>query len=74
MNNQNPNTLGIFPNNCRCSGEIRELQRKINNIENRINRLENRVFGNNWNNFGPFNPPTMMGHDSREYTNGNYIL
>ena len=74
MNNQNPNTFGMFQNNCRCSGEIRELQRKIINLENRINRLENRVFGNNWNGFGPFSPPSMMGQDSREYTSGNYIL
>ena len=70
MNNQMPNNLGMWNNTCRCSGEIREIQRRIINIENRLNRLENAVFGNAWGNWNTFNNP----NDSREYTTGNYIL
>lgn len=71
MNNQMPNNFGMFTNNCRCVGEIREIQRRIINIENRLNRLENTVYNNNW---GSFNSPSMMNTESREYTTGNYIL
>lgn len=70
MNNQMPNNLGMWNNTCRCSGEIREIQRRIINIENRINRLENAVFGNTWGPWNNFNNP----NDSREYTTENYIL
>ena len=34
MNNQMPNNLGMWNNTCRCSGEIREIQRRIITIEN----------------------------------------
>ena len=74
MNNQMPNNLGMWNNNCRCAGEIREIQRRIVNIENKINRLENAVFANNWEPWRPFNNPQMMGNEPREYTTGNYIL
>lgn len=74
MNNQMPGNFGMWNNNCRCMGEIREIQRRIINIENRVNRLENTVFGNNWGNWGTFNNPQMTGNETREYTTGNYIL
>lgn len=74
MNNQIPNSFGPFNNNCRCRGDIIDLQRRFNQLENRVSRLENRVFGNNWGNFGGFNSPSMMNTETREYTTGNYIL
>ena len=73
MNNQMPG-FGMINNNCRCMGEIREIQRRISHIENRLSRLENVVFGNNFNGFNPFNNPPMMNKEPREYTTGNYIL
>ena len=74
MNNQMPGNFGMWNNNCRCAGEIREIQRRMINIENRINRLESAVFGNNWGNWGSFNNPSMSSNENREYTTGNYIL
>lgn len=73
MNNQMPG-FGVPNNNCRCMGEIREMQRRISNLESRLGRLENAVFVNNWNSFNPFNNPNMINKEQREYTTGNYIL
>lgn len=74
MNNQMPGNFGMWNNNCRCAGEIREIQRRIINIENKINRLESVVLGNNWGNWRTFNSQQMPNDDTREYTTGNYIL
>ncbi len=73
MNNQMPG-FGFSSNNCRCMGEIREIQRRIMTIENRINRLENMVFSNNWGPWNSFNTTPMRNNENSEYTTGNYIL
>jgi len=70
-NNPMPSNFGMFNNNCRCVGEIRELQRRINNLENRVNRLENMFFNNNW---GGFNNPSFLNNENRTYTTENYML